>query len=77
MINVKIIATGSLKEPYLRDAAAEYSKRLSAFCREHDLIMTGGTDFHGFYTKSPSPLGTCTTTDDQADLLKKRCGRYR
>ena len=33
MINVKIIATGSLKEAYLRDAAAEYSKRLSAFCR--------------------------------------------
>lgn len=53
------------------------SERLSTFCREHDLIMTGGTDFHGFYTKSPSPLGTCTTTDDQVDLLKKRCGRYR
>lgn len=33
MINVKIIATGSLKEAYLRDAAAEYSKRLAAFCR--------------------------------------------
>ncbi len=33
MVNVKIISVGSLKEPYLRAAAAEYEKRLSAFCR--------------------------------------------
>lgn len=33
MINVKIISVGTLKEPYLRAAAAEYEKRLSAFCR--------------------------------------------
>lgn len=33
MISVKIIAVGSLKEPYLRAAVEEYSKRLSAFCR--------------------------------------------
>ena len=33
MINVKIISVGSLKESYLREAAAEYEKRLSSFCR--------------------------------------------
>lgn len=33
MINVKFITLGTLKESYLRDAAAEYSKRLSAFCK--------------------------------------------
>jgi len=33
MINVKLIAMGTLKEAYLRDAAAEYEKRLGAFCR--------------------------------------------
>ena len=32
MLNVKIITVGSLKEAYLRDAVAEYKKRLSAFC---------------------------------------------
>lgn len=32
MLNVKIICVGSLKESYLKDAVAEYSKRLSAFC---------------------------------------------
>ena len=33
MLNVKIITVGSLKESYLKDAIAEYSKRLSAFCK--------------------------------------------
>ncbi|MBQ9080415.1 MAG: 23S rRNA (pseudouridine(1915)-N(3))-methyltransferase RlmH [Clostridia bacterium] len=32
MLNVKIICVGSLKESYLREAVAEYSKRLSGFC---------------------------------------------
>lgn len=32
MLNVRIIAVGGLKEDYLRAAAAEYIKRLGAFC---------------------------------------------
>ncbi|MBQ7293293.1 MAG: 23S rRNA (pseudouridine(1915)-N(3))-methyltransferase RlmH [Clostridia bacterium] len=32
MLNLKIITVGSLKESYLKDAVAEYTKRLSAFC---------------------------------------------
>lgn len=33
MVNVKIIAVGRLKEPYLKEAFDEYAKRLSAFCK--------------------------------------------
>ena len=33
MIGVKLIALGTLKEAYWRDAAAEYEKRLGGFCR--------------------------------------------
>lgn len=33
MLNITIIAVGKLKEQYLRDASAEYQKRLSAFCK--------------------------------------------
>lgn len=33
MIGVKLIVVGNLKEAYLREAAAEYSKRLGGFCR--------------------------------------------
>ena len=32
MLNVKIITVGSLKEGYLREAVAEYTKRLGGFC---------------------------------------------
>lgn len=33
MINVTLIAVGKLKEKYLRDAVAEYFKRLGAFAK--------------------------------------------
>lgn len=33
MLNVNLITVGKLKESYLRDACAEYSKRLGAFCK--------------------------------------------
>ncbi len=33
MISVNIICVGKLKEKYLRDASAEYIKRLTAFCK--------------------------------------------
>ncbi len=32
-MNIRIICIGKLKEAYWRDAVAEYSKRLSRFCR--------------------------------------------
>ena len=35
MIGVKFITLGTLKESYLREAAAEYEKRLGAFCKVH------------------------------------------
>lgn len=35
MMNVKLIVLGKLKEDYLRQACAEYQKRLNAFCRLH------------------------------------------
>ena len=35
MITVNIICVGKLKEKYLRDACAEYTKRLTAFCKLH------------------------------------------
>lgn len=33
MLQVKLICVGSLKEKYLREAAAEYEKRLGAYCK--------------------------------------------
>lgn len=33
MLNVWILCVGNLKEPYFRQAQAEYEKRLGAYCR--------------------------------------------
>ncbi len=38
MLNIKFIVIGNLKESYLRDACAEYQKRLGGFCR-FDMIQ--------------------------------------
>lgn len=33
MLNITILTVGTIKEPYLRDALAEYKKRLGAYCK--------------------------------------------
>lgn len=39
MISVKLITVGNLKEGYLREAEAEYIKRLGAFCRFENVSL--------------------------------------
>ncbi len=39
MLNVTVITVGTLKEGYLREAVAEYEKRLNAFCRPEILQL--------------------------------------
>lgn len=39
MLNIKIIATGSLKESYLRDACSEYKKRLGAWAKVEEIEL--------------------------------------
>ncbi len=39
MLNLTVITVGTLKESYLREACAEYEKRLSAFCRPEILQL--------------------------------------
>lgn len=43
----------------LRELAARY-----------DLIVTGGTDYHGMNTVTTRPVGTCTTDDANADRIE-------
>lgn len=33
MLNIQIICVGKIKEKYLKDALAEYKKRLSRYCK--------------------------------------------
>ena len=43
-MNVSIICVGKLKEKYLKDAAAEYEKRLSRYCRLKIAEVDDGPD---------------------------------
>ncbi len=49
-------------------------ERFAGIAREYGLVMTGGTDFHGMYTKTPMPLGTCTAPDGEVERLFRRSG---
>ena len=40
MMNLTVIAVGKLNAAYYRQAAAEYEKRLGAFCRVHAVSYT-------------------------------------
>ena len=47
-------------------------------CKKHDLIVTGGSDFHGANHGKPHPVGACVTEDVQIArieaLARKRRG---
>jgi predicted metal-dependent phosphoesterase TrpH len=38
--------------------------------QEYNLIATGGTDFHGFYSPDPHPIGTCCTGDSSIQRIQ-------
>ncbi|WP_343248320.1 PHP domain-containing protein [Diplocloster hominis] len=42
----------------------EDTRELLKIARANDLIITGGTDFHGMNSRQPYPLGTYTTDDE-------------
>lgn len=43
-MNINVICAGKLKENYLRDAAAEYEKRLSRYCKLKIIEVDDGPD---------------------------------
>lgn len=49
-------------------------ERFRAVAARYGLLITGGTDFHGAYTKVPHPLGTCTATDEELAALLQAAG---
>ncbi len=47
-------------------------KKLREIAEKYDLVITGGSDFHGLYNQKPSPLGSETTSPEQYRKLLDR-----
>lgn len=52
--------------PRIKEGEEEQFKEIAS---NYNLVMTGGTDFHGLYQPDPKPLGTCTTPDEELEKL--------
>ena len=66
MLNLKIITVGSLKESYLKDAVAEYSKRLSAFATTEIVELKEYK-----LPDNPSAGEIAKALDDEAERISK------
>lgn len=56
-------------EVYHSSADEKYRSELSQLCEKHNLIQTGGSDFHGFYNHYPIQIGSATTAEDQLERI--------
>ena len=48
---------------------------LLAKANEYDLIVTGGSDFHGLYNMRPTHLGMYTTDKENIDRILRLCSK--
>ena len=46
-------------------------KRMQEIAERYDLIVTGGSDFHGLYNAKPSHIGSAVTNKDNLDRIFK------
>ncbi len=46
-------------------------EKLLHICNQNNLIITGGSDFHGQNTSKPTQLGACTCQDEQVERIIK------
>lgn len=83
MIKVNIVCVGKIKEPYLRQAMEEYSKRLSRFCRLNVVELEEGKSLSA---EAPAILnvsagykmalcieGSKLSSEDFAEKIKRLC----
>ncbi len=64
-------------EVYHPSHSEEKRAELLAFARENGLLVTGGSDFHGMYTRTARPLGSVTVDDEMVEALLSYKGKKR
>ncbi len=62
-------------EVYHYSADEEQQAMLLAKANEYDLIVTGGSDFHGLYNMCPTHLGMYTTDKENIDRILRLCSK--
>lgn len=67
VINITVIATGKLKEKYMRDFSDEYRKRLSAFCNLNIVELAPKP-----ISDNPSEKEIQNALKAEAELIKKK-----
>ena len=84
-MNYRILKYDPYLQPFQRDIElrmANYRRKkkeilpkgmsLLDFANKHNLLTTGGSDFHGMYTSTPRPLGIFTAPDETIQLMQER-----
>lgn len=66
LIEEKLIDGIELNHPRNDERTMDHIRSLA---KEHDLFMTGGTDFHGIYTKTPYPIGSFLCPEEGLERL--------
>ena len=57
-------------EVWHHSADAATVEMLQGFATDHELLMTGGSDFHGMYANKARPLGSYGAPDGTVQLMK-------
>ncbi|MCL2055044.1 MAG: PHP domain-containing protein [Oscillospiraceae bacterium] len=73
----ELAAKGKLDgvEAYHHTANAEQQEKIIAIAQNHNLIITGGSDFHGLYNSRPSHIGSKVTDKSNLEKLLKAISR--
>ena len=56
---------------YANPSDGAFYEKLVDIAKEHDLIVTGGSDFHGLYNETMTHIGSMTTDKENLDKLFK------
>lgn len=62
-------------EVYHFSAGKKQQEMLLETAKKYDLIVTGGSDFHGLYNAKPTSIGKYTTDKENIDRLLKLCSK--
>ena len=61
-------------EVYHHSASEQIREELLGICKQYDLIVTGGSDFHGLYSANPRTVGFCTTEESEIKKILSKKG---